>query len=87
MPAFRKKPVMVMAVQWDGHLATLAELEPYQSRVEIDSSGDLLIETLEGTMRAQTSSGGRPGDWVVRGIVGELHPVRDDIFRQTYERV
>lgn len=37
------------------------------------------IPTLEGTMAA------RIGDYVVRGIVGEFHPVRGDIFAQTYE--
>ncbi len=82
MPEFRKKPVDVVAVQWDGDIRTLAELDPHQSHVEVDAAtGDLLIETLEGTMHAHK------GDWVVRGIVGELHPVRDDIFQQTYERI
>ncbi len=88
MPEFRKKPVAVVAVQWNGDLRTLAELHPHQSHVEVEAAtGDLLIETLEGTMHAKPSRGARPGDWVVRGVVGELHPVRDDIFRQTYEAI
>ena len=88
MPEFRKKPIQVVAVQWDGNLQSLAELEPHQSHVELEpGTGDLLIETLEGTMHARPTKRARPGDWVVRGIVGELHPVRDDIFRQTYDSV
>lgn len=41
----------------------------------------LLIPTLEGTMRAGV------GDWIIRGIKGELYPCKDDIFRATYEPV
>lgn len=39
----------------------------------------IVIETLEGAMKATI------GDWIVRGVVGELHAVRADIFKQTYE--
>lgn len=37
------------------------------------------IPTIEGTMIA------RLGDYVVRGVKGEHHPVRADIFALTYE--
>lgn len=37
------------------------------------------IETLEGRMKVM------PGDWIVRGVQGELYPVKPDIFAQTYE--
>ena len=45
------------------------------------SGGDVYIGTLEGVMHAG------PGDWIVRGVRGELYPVRDDIFEATYEPV
>lgn len=38
------------------------------------------ITTLEGTMTALC------GDWIVKGVAGEFHPVRDDIFRRSYDR-
>lgn len=38
-----------------------------------------IIMTLEGEMRANK------GDWIVRGIKGEIYPVRPDIFAMTYE--
>lgn len=41
----------------------------------------LLIETLEGTMKAI------PGDWIVTGISGEQYPCKDNIFRNTYEPI
>jgi hypothetical protein len=41
----------------------------------------LYIGTLEGVMRAD------PGDWIIRGVNGELYPCKPDIFEQTYEAV
>ena len=39
------------------------------------------IKTLEGTMEATA------GDWIIKGIQGEIYPCKDDIFQQTYEKV
>ena len=39
------------------------------------------VDTLEGQMV------GNPGDWLITGVAGEQYPVRDDIFRTTYELV
>ncbi len=40
---------------------------------------DFEVKTLEGIMH------GNPGDWLVKGVNGELYPVKDEIFRKTYE--
>ena len=37
------------------------------------------IKTLEGTMIAYT------GDYIIRGINGEIYPCKPDIFEKTYE--
>lgn len=42
---------------------------------------DLLIYTLEGVMRA------RPGDWIIKGVAGEIYPCKPDIFAATYDPV
>lgn len=39
------------------------------------------VNTLEGLMH------GREGDYLVKGIAGELYPVRREIFEQTYDEV
>ena len=39
------------------------------------------IKTLEGTMRASF------GDYIIKGIKGEIYPCKPDIFEQTYERL
>ena len=41
----------------------------------------LVVETLEGNMQAQA------GDWIIKGVKGELYPCKDDIFRQSHEPV
>jgi hypothetical protein len=49
---------------------------------EIWRAGDYLyIGTLEGTHRAN------PGDWIIRGVKGELYPCKPAIFQATYEEV
>jgi hypothetical protein len=40
---------------------------------------DTAIDTLEGRMQAKA------GDWLIKGVKGELYPVRRDIFEETYE--
>ena len=39
------------------------------------------VETLEGTMK------GKPGDFLIKGIKGELYPCDKHIFMETYEEV
>lgn len=41
----------------------------------------IVIYTLEGTMRANL------GDYIIRGVKGEFYPIKEDIFRATYEPV
>ncbi|HWQ95907.1 MAG TPA: hypothetical protein VN368_00905 [Candidatus Methylomirabilis sp.] len=42
---------------------------------------ELTIRTLEGEMTAH------PGDWIIKGVNGELYPCKPDIFEKTYEPV
>jgi hypothetical protein len=41
----------------------------------------LQIETLEGIMTAN------PGDFIIRGVKGEVYPCKPDIFWMSYEEV
>lgn len=81
MPFFRKKPVVIEAIQWTGE--NYAEVLPFiGTEVEVTGAmGALIIHTLEGPMRAE------PHDWVIRGIKGEFYPCKPDIFAATYEPV
>ena len=80
---YRKKPVVVEAIRWDGDssLANSVLGESYAVDWEYESSNSLgiYIPTLEGAMLCKI------GDWIVKGIKGEFYPVKDDIFGATYE--
>ena len=82
MPKYRKKPVVIEAWQWTPH--DKGEEIPMwlvMSNYELGPEDGLLIKTLEGTMRAD------PGDWIIRGVKGELYPCKPDIFAATYDPV
>lgn len=88
MPKYRKKPVVIEAVQWkpDGrdNLIEIAEFFGDNQQYTVSYNLEvhtLSIYTLEGIMDAS------PGDYVIRGIKGEYYPCKPDIFDATYEAI
>ena len=82
MKRYRKKPIIIEAIQFTREEKNLAEIARLSNGIDITDDGEALrIETLEGIMRAA------PGDWIIRGIKGELYPCKPDIFGATYEEV
>lgn len=45
------------------------------------------VGTLEDGPDNQVKHIASPGDWIIRGIKGELYPCKPDIFEATYEPV
>ena len=93
---FRKRPVVIEAVRWSGyenHISRVLDLfagdiprAPDDPHIwpglgYTPADGSLYIPTLEGTMCA------KPGDWIIKGVAGEVYPCKPDIFEQTYEPV
>jgi len=78
MAKYRKKPVVIEAVQFDGTLGSLEGINIPEVSQDLGSS-TCQIPTLEGVMTAQ------PGDWIIRGVKGEFYPCKPDIFAATYE--
>lgn len=79
---YRKKPVVVEAVQFTGRNdAQIAAFVGSLGRDPKERQPSWFIHTLEGEMRASV------GDWIIKGVKGEFYPVRDDIFAATYEKV
>ena len=89
---YRKKPVEVEAIQWDG--INLSEIKDfvgeslickiYDCAWEVNEAPvivELQIRTLEGNMSVSI------GDYVIKGVQGEFYPCKPDIFEQTYEPV
>jgi len=79
---FRKKPVVIEAVQWKEDVDEIMHLFRHDSRmITIETDGTLKINTLEGIMTAQIN------DWIIKGVNGEYYPCKPDIFEKTYEKV
>ena len=87
MAKFRKKPVEIEVFLWIGS----PDQEEYPVWA-IDAIKDgrmwflpvpvaMQIKTLEGVMTANS------GDWVIRGVEGEIYPCKASVFEKTYERV
>jgi len=81
MAQFRKKPVVIEAVQWDGNLETLHIFPKAETENVQLVDGYLYIQTLEGQMKADI------GDYIIRGVKGEYYPCKPDVFELTYEPV
>lgn len=88
---YRKKPVVIEAVQlrWDtwnemcehAGVGDIKDGKPQEFLRLVAEQGRIRmhIPTLEGVMVATE------GDWIIRGIKGELYPCKPDIFEATYE--
>ena len=94
MSKYMKKPIVIEAIQWtkendvelehwlskeksveleiDDHLYVAGVGTPYINKIQ--------IKTLEGTMEASY------GDYIIKGINGEIYPCKPDIFEKTYEQ-
>jgi len=74
---------VIEAIQWTGfNIDEIDEFAKGFRRTRFaDNMKDLQIETLEGTMTANE------GDWIIKGIAGEIYPCKPDIFEQTYELI
>lgn len=93
---YRKKPVVIEAFQmteerrsdnseWPDWLHEAWQTDAREGALFIDADDPerqkLIIGTREGVHRVSW------GDWIIRGVKGELYPCKPDIFEATYEKV
>lgn len=90
MGRFRKRPVVIDAIQWQPDMDLPA---PFDQAVIDKRVGHIIskdhradtpfdwwaIHTLEGEMRIE------PGEWLICGVKGEFYACKADIFEATYE--
>jgi hypothetical protein len=84
MGKYRKKPVVIEAIEWTGE--NLHEISKFCKgdayiKETCDNGDMLVIKTLEGQHVATV------GDMIIRGVQGEYYPCKPDIFEATYEEV
>lgn len=95
---FRKKPVVIDAIQWSGD--NIDEALKFMQDGHEDfshlpnNSGHIKpgvgFTPPTGELIIPTLEGdhtARPGDWIIRGVKGEFYPCKPDIFEATYEKV
>lgn len=87
---YRKKPVVIEAIQFTGtppDATNATEIinwildgdQTARFHLTEDDDAYIAIDTMEGTMRADR------GDWIIKGVKGEFYPCKPDIFDATYE--
>jgi len=94
MGLYRKKPVVIEAFKWTADELQTDDPEwiieglkkPWgEGAVRFSKTGTpdctMQIFTLEGEHTAQR------GDYIIKGIAGELYPCKPDIFEKTYDKV
>jgi hypothetical protein len=82
MSKYRKKPVVIEAVQYDGkNFFAIRDFvgDKLEIRQGHKAGWRLFIRTLEGDMEVSV------GDYVIKGVQGEFYPCKPDIFVETYE--
>ena len=87
MGMYRKKPVVIEALQFDGTLQSAEEISrhfgPTKVSPQFDAPGEfmgkLMCHTLEGPLFAVAQ------DWIISGVQKEVYPCKADIFAMTYE--
>lgn len=89
MPSYVKKPCIVEAFQYDGdfmnrngvyYVPEWAQKAEHEGLLYFDGP-DLLVKTLEGVMTVNC------GDYIIKGVAGEIYPCKPDIFKQTYSKL
>lgn len=84
---YRKKPVVIEAIQFIDTLERLEELskfidnQPLRVDYKNPNKPVLKLQTLEGVHIASVC------DYIIKGVQGEFYPCKPDIFEQTYEEV
>ena len=86
---YRKKPIVVEAFKlsnrgfveenWFWDAVVNDTITPHHFRTFSPKPAWCEIKTLEGVMIAKA------GDYIIRGVNGEIYPCKADIFEKTYE--
>lgn len=96
MPKFRKKPVVIDAIQlrWDTWVDVcdlIGEFPAGMRGVFVGPNGLASDEPQPGSrigLVIPTLEGhmlATEGDWIIKGVQGEFYPCKPDIFAETYE--
>jgi hypothetical protein len=84
--SYRKKPVVVEAMRFDGTGPSCTEVTEFLGGVH-EPNHTWKATTYEGGF-IKTLGGDHefnPGDWIIKGVAGEFYPCKPDIFEAIYQ--
>ena len=102
MTKFRKKPVVIDAMEWTGEnlrdITGFMQGKPVKmdnpmTRMKWEDYEDIIkrdglqIKTLEDGPDGEAKHFASVGDYIIKGISGEFYPCKPDIFAATYDPV
>ena len=89
MAKYRKKPIEIEAFKWTGDInqtedpiwivEAIKKGDAWVHEDSINGAIEMRIKTLEGVMTANK------GDYIIKGIKGEIYPCKSEIFEMAYE--
>lgn len=98
---YRKKPVVIEAIKWDGSRKSTRNVlefmgqtvntdlriacDAFDEYVQIANEQGLTIHTLEDGVDGRAKHVASVGDYIIKGVKGEFYPCKPDIFELTYE--
>ena len=100
MAKYRKKPVVIEAIQWTGkNIGTIKKFAGISAKFHyysikdnmtaisesIPSVGDYGVGLTISTLEGDMQA--NVGDYIIKGVNGEFYPCKPDIFEKTYELV
>ena len=78
MAKFRRKPITVEAIQWNGN--NLDEVIAFLgTKTYGEFAGSVLVETPKASLTVAV------GNWIIKGADGEFYPCNPGDFERTYE--
>ena len=80
MAKYKKRPVIIEAKELTYNRERQESIAEWCGG-KCGPDGSVIINTLEGKMRAVT------GDYVIKGVAGEFYPCKPDIFHKTYKEI
>lgn len=90
MAQYRKKPVVIEAVQFKGFTASKVILSERPEWLVSEFGKNVLFFGKKDTLTIKTLEGehiASINDYIIKGVQGELYPCKPDIFEMTYELV
>jgi len=102
MQRFRKKPVVITALQWSGAIEGLPALAEWAAQADLEarkrighmpSARDVVLPidfVAPDKLEIRTMEGvmvASPHDWIICGVQGEFYPCKPHVFEATYEEV